>query len=281
MSWQRPRGYWMHNKFSSRLTSGKRVICLREQKRKSRVRPRSMKARSVMPRPSSTRKALHIPGGGAWCLRERRIGYSVLRPERGVFDLDESTLGEVVGSSPVLLVCDRRVAAIHLEAWRRYAQRHLNVSGEYLADGSESAKTWDQVHEICSAAATCGLPRNGVVIGIGGGVTLDVAGVAASIFRRGVPYLRIPTSLVGLIDVSVGIKQGVNAHGRKNLLGSFYPPLASINDYRFLGTLPACEISNGIAEIVKIASLRDPICWSCLRIMAQSCSRPASDARRI
>jgi 3-dehydroquinate synthase len=76
-------------------------------------------------------------------------------------------------------------------------------------------------------------------------------------FRRGIGYVRVPTTLVGLVDVSVGIKQGVNAFGRKNILGSFFPPTASVNDYSFIRTSPPRSISCGLAEILKIALVRD------------------------
>jgi 3-dehydroquinate synthase len=92
---------------------------------------------------------------------------------------------------------------------------------------------------------------------VGGGVVLDVSGFAASIFRRGVGYLRIPTTLVGQIDVSVGVKQGVNSGRFKNVLGTFYPPLASINDTCFLKTLSATHIAAGFAEIIKMAVIAD------------------------
>ncbi len=190
---------------------------------------------------------------------QRQTTYSIFRPPLAVFDPADSTLSNLVAHRPVLLVSDLTVAAIYAPAWRRYSRQKLALAGELLLDLSEKSKAWNQVHDICGYALQCGLPRNGVIIAVGGGVTLDVVGFAASIFRRGVHYLRIPTSLVGLVDVAVGVKQGVNSHGKKNLLGSFYPPLASINDYRFLKSLPAGEISCGMAEILKMALLRDPV----------------------
>jgi 3-dehydroquinate synthase len=86
---------------------------------------------------------------------------------------------------------------------------------------------------------------------------LDVAGFAASIFRRGVHFIRIPTSLIGLIDVAVGIKQGVNFLNKKSIIGAFYPAMVNINDLTFLATSPVRHLSSGIAEIVKIAIVRD------------------------
>lgn len=144
-----------------------------------------------------------------------KVEYSVFHPVNAVFDPLDRTLSELVGSRPVLLVSDANVGARYAGEWRRYAERHLRVSGELLLSISERSKNWVQVHDICALAASCSLPRDGVIVGIGGGVTLDVAGFAASVFRRGVDYIRIPTTLLGLVDVAVGIKQGVNAYGKK------------------------------------------------------------------
>src|SRR5207244_8284933 len=91
----------------------------------------------------------------------------------------------------------------------------------------------------------------------GCGWPVTSAGPGAAMFRRGVGYVRVPTTLVGLVDVSVGIKQAVNAFGRKNILGTFFPPTASVNDYSLVRTSPARSISCGLAEILKIAVVRD------------------------
>ncbi|MDQ2839736.1 MAG: hypothetical protein M3Y72_01580 [Acidobacteriota bacterium] len=216
----------------------------------------------------------------------RSVEYPVIRPVRAVFDSEESTLREIVGSRPVLLISDLNVGTLYGAAWRRYAQQRFNLIGEVLLDLSEQSKVWDQDHDICGFAIRSGLPRDGVIAGIGGGVTLDTAGMAASVFRRGIDYVRIPTTLVALVDVSVGIKQGVNAHGKKNLIGTFYPPLASINDYRFLKTLLPREISCGMAEIVKVALLRDSALLKLLELhggelLQSKFTSPAGAAREV
>lgn len=95
------------------------------------------------------------------------------------------------------------------------------------------------------------------VIAVGGGVLLDVVGFAASMYRRGLPYIRVPTTLLSLVDASVGAKTGINHLGRRNRLGSYYPPIASFLDRSFLITLDRREFSNGLAEILKMALLKD------------------------
>jgi 3-dehydroquinate synthase len=103
---------------------------------------------------------------------------------------------------------------------------------------------------------------------VGGGVTLDVAGFVASIFRRGVSFVRIPTSLIGLVDVAVGIKQGINVDNKKSIVGTFYPATLNINDPTFLATLPQRHVSCGMAEIIKMAVVRDAKLFAILENVA-------------
>ena len=217
----------------------------------------------MTPRPQAVEKRrrgkVWSDGAGALRLRVlREVSYSVLHTAQPVFDRDEPALAEMAEASPVLFIADAAVAQIYGEKWRDYAvARGLDVAGELVLPISEALKVWEQVDGMCSYAARCGLPRNGLIVAIGGGVLLDAAGLAAAVFRRGIGYIRIPTTLVGMIDVAVGIKQAVNAYGKKNLIGAFYPPVASINDYSFLQTLPAGELVCGMAEIIKMALIRD------------------------
>ena len=197
------------------------------------------------------------PGQTAVMRCRREISYAIHHTRTGAFDGRDSTLAEVTHGVPVLLVVDRNVDAVHGRAIRAYAHQHLNLTTILTVEACETAKGLDQVEDICRAAAESALPRNGLIVAVGGGITLDMAGLAASMFRRGVGYVRVPTTLVGLVDVSVGIKQGVNAFGRKNILGAFFPPTASVNDYSFIRTSPARSIACGLAEIVKIALVRD------------------------
>jgi len=187
----------------------------------------------------------------------RPISYEIRRTTRPAFDLEEKALVNVLGERPVLFVLDHVISMLYGEDIHRYASRHLHSYGEVVVMGRETDKTWPQVERICETASAAGLGRHGILVAVGGGITLDLAGTAASLFRRGIGYLRVPTTLVGLVDVAVGIKHGINAFGRKNILGSFYPPLASVSDYSFLRTLPVAEIACGFAEIIKVALVRD------------------------
>jgi 2-epi-5-epi-valiolone synthase len=86
---------------------------------------------------------------------------------------------------------------------------------------------------------------------------MDIAGFAAALYRGATPYIRVPTTLVGLVDAGVGFKVGVDAEGRKSLIGAYHPPAACLCDPEFLATLPAAELRCGLAEMIKIAAISD------------------------
>lgn len=186
----------------------------------------------------------------------RDVSYEVVHTTRGVFNLQENTLAARAGGRDVLIVVDHRVHQLYGDDIRRYGARRLRLAGIALVDGTEDAKSWAQVERVCAAALERRLPRDGVIVGVGGGSALDIAGLAAAVFRRGVAYVRIPTTLVGMVDVCVGIKHAVNFMGEKSALGAFYPPACGINDLSLLRTLPPRQISCGLAEIIKIAMVR-------------------------
>jgi 3-dehydroquinate synthase len=101
------------------------------------------------------------------------------------------------------------------------------------------------------------LRRSEPVYAIGGGVLLDLVGYACSIYRRGIPYIRVPTTLLAIVDASVGAKTGINHYGRRNRLGSYYPPISTLIDTKFIATQDKRQIANGLAEILKLALVLD------------------------
>jgi 2-epi-5-epi-valiolone synthase len=188
----------------------------------------------------------------------QNISYQIHHVSSPVFDSSESTLADLIGNSPVLFVVDDYVWSQYGGEITAYAEQNLWCVGVHCISGSEKNKNLETVSFLCQAADAAKLPRNGLIVGVGGGVVLDVAGFAAAIYRRGISYVRVPTSLIGLVDVGMGIKHGVNYCGKKNLLGSFFPPLACVNDKRFLRSLPHRHMAAGIAEIIKMALVADP-----------------------
>jgi 2-epi-5-epi-valiolone synthase len=167
-----------------------------------------------------------------------------------------------VGQTPAcqrrLIVVDSRV--LDLYGWEIEGYLRANRVRYRLLPlaTTEPQKTMDNVLRVVSALDDFGVNRRSdPLIAIGGGVLLDVAGFAASLYRRGLPYVRVPTTLMGLIDAGVGIKTGVNFDGHKNRIGTYFAPQRAYLDTHFLKTLEERHISNGIAEIVKIALIRD------------------------
>lgn len=120
------------------------------------------------------------------------------------------------------------------------------------ASGNAENKTLEGVLSVIEWAYKYQLPRDGILVAVGGGVVLDTVGFAAQQFRRMIDYIRIPTTLIGQIDAGIGIKVGVNYKDAKNLVGSFYPPLAVINDMNFLYDLDEDQVNCGITEILKM-----------------------------
>jgi 3-dehydroquinate synthase len=183
--------------------------------------------------------------------------YEIIHCDGGVFDPENDCLAGIVNGRPALFAVDVNVLQLYGRDINRYAQARLRQWALASVRPGDASKAWPQVAYLCEQASRARLPRDGIIVGVGGGVTLDVAGLAASLYHRGTPYLRVPTTLLGMIDVAVGIKHGINFNGMKSLLGSFYPPLGAINDLAFLKSLPESELANGFSEIVKLGVVRD------------------------
>jgi 3-dehydroquinate synthase len=216
----------------------------------------------------------------------REVAYTVTQLTSPVFDAQTTAFADLVGRHPLLLAVDERIDALYGAQLRAYAARYLNVFGIITLKAGESNKDLRQVERVCRAAIAAGLPRDGVIAGVGGGVVLDIAGTAAALYRRGVAFVRIPTTLLGMVDVAVGIKQGVNFSRHKNLLGTFYPPLGVLNDAAFLRTAPPRELACGVAEIIKIAVAADAELFELLEdhleeLLRSSFQSPSAIAREV
>jgi 3-dehydroquinate synthase len=165
----------------------------------------------------------------------------------------------------VLAVLDRGVRDHHpaLAAQiEEYCRRHrtvLHLAGPVLdVPGGEAVKNDPRhVDTIHAAINDAGLCRHSYVIAIGGGAVLDAAGYAAATAHRGIRLIRVPTTVLSQDDSAMGVKNGVNAFGKKNYLGTFAPPFAVINDAEFLKTLPDREWRAGISEAIKAALIKD------------------------
>src|SRR5213594_5053586 len=121
----------------------------------------------------------------------------------------------------------------------------------------EKSKTLKQAGVICDQMIAAGLDRQSFVVGLGGGVVGDISGLVAAIYHRGIPHVQIPTTLLSMVDSSIGGKTGVNTRDGKNLIGAVHHPSLVIDDLNVLETLPRREFNQGLAEIIKHAIIAD------------------------
>ena len=170
----------------------------------------------------------------------------------------------------VLVVLDDSLAQAQPELEKqieKYFSAHAEtvklVRPPLFVCGSETAKNSPTiVSEIQSHIDRHHIDRHSYLIAIGGGALLDVAGFAAATAHRGVRHVRIPTTTLSQADSGVGVKNGLNAFGKKNFIGTFAPPFAVINDFNFLATLEPRDKRGGYVEAVKVACIRDATFFS-------------------
>ncbi len=188
---------------------------------------------------------------------------------RDVFNKDNATLASAVGADAqarqlMAFVVDEGVEREMPDLKRRIAAYVEACPGLVLAGpietivGGESAKNdLALVYDLQRRFVEFGLDRHSYVVCVGGGAVLDLVGYAAATTHRGIRHIRIPTTVLAQNDSGVGVKNGVNAFGMKNMLGSFVPPYAVINDSAFIDVLPGRDKRAGMAEAVKVALIRD------------------------
>ncbi len=156
-----------------------------------------------------------------------------------------------------VLVADDLVAGIYGETLVTSLQESgLSVDLLTFPHG-ESSKNMNTIAELASGLARLGVDRTDALIALGGGVTGDITGFLAAVYMRGIPFVQVPTSLLAQVDSSVGGKTGVDIPEGKNLVGAFYQPKAVYIDSEVLLSLPAEELLNGLAEVIKYGVIRD------------------------
>ena len=177
------------------------------------------------------------------------LGAAGIRVEIGAIEL----LGELVpGEGQVALVADAHVAGIYGSSVQPELGRRLSTTHEI---GSKTAE------ELASLWRSLRLERSGVIVGLGGGTTTDLAGFAAATYMRGIDWVAVPTSLVGQVDAAIGGKTAIDIPEGKNLVGAFHWPARTVIDPALLATLPEEERRNGLAEAVKTGLLAGERLW--------------------
>ena len=179
------------------------------------------------------------------------IGYPIKIQYQGFKDILD--LFCVDKYSQIVFCVDSNVSSSHKSLLQNY---DLYKSYVLPIDGEE-AKSLDVLQSLCSFFKQQKLDRHSLVIAVGGGVTGDVVGFATSIYMRGISVLHVPTTLLSMVDSSVGAKTAINFDGVKNLLGAFHPPAGVLIDVDFLKTLPNKHYNAGFAEIIKHGVISD------------------------
>ena len=190
---------------------------------------------------------------------------------KNLFELKNPTLAQVITADgekkpkKIVAIIDAGILQHHPElvkqlvAYTKFYAEILAIAAEpMIISGGEAAKNdrtlVDKIQQQIEAAGLC---RHSYVLAIGGGAVLDLVGYAAATAHRGIRLIRIPTTVLAQNDSGVGVKNGINAFGKKNFLGTFAPPYAVINDSAFLTTLDDRDWRCGIAEAIKVALIKD------------------------
>lgn len=211
-----------------------------------------------------------------------------------IFDRGNKTFKNLVQTSSkdapkkILCVIDKGVLEKHPDLFQRIQDYALHFKSNFnivpvpiILPGGETAKNEpEHVEKILHAVNEYNIDRHSFVMAIGGGAVVDTAGYAAGVAHRGIRLIRIPTTVLAQNDASVGVKNGVNAFGKKNFLGTFAPPFAVINDSDFLNTLDQRDWISGISEAVKVALLKDPGFFDFIRTNAVQLQNRDMDAMK-
>jgi 3-dehydroquinate synthase len=176
-------------------------------------------------------------------------GYDVLV---GPVEAGLERIRDLAPTAPVL-VTEPRVFGLHGQS----IADSLGADPILLPEG-EAAKEWVVLHRLLSDLADRGIARSTPIIALGGGSVGDVAGLAASLFKRGCPVIHIPTTMLAQADSAIGGKTAIDAFGEKNLIGTFHQPALVVADPAFLDTLDERQLRSGYAEILKYGLIDDP-----------------------
>lgn len=175
----------------------------------------------------------------------------------GLLDRAHEWVAPLIKTPRVAIVSNETVAPLYLDRLQNALEKSgIGALPIILPEGEQykTAETWLTIHDAL-LAARC--ERNTTLIALGGGVVGDMAGFAAATFQRGIDFIQIPTTLLAQVDSSVGGKTGINHPRGKNMIGAFYQPRMVLIDTDVLTTLPARELSAGLAEVIKYGLIRN------------------------
>jgi 3-dehydroquinate synthase len=190
---------------------------------------------------------VHIPGGASYDITVRG----------GLFNDAGIALRKLSGASKVAVVTDSHVGPLHLSALEASLRKAEFQPIVATIPAGEEHKTIQTIAKIYDTILPAKIDRHTPVIALGGGVIGDMAGFVAATLLRGVPFVQMPTTLLAMVDASVGGKTGIDHATGKNLIGAFHQPIAVLIDPQVLQTLPPRELRSGLAECIKHEIIRD------------------------
>lgn len=180
----------------------------------------------------------------------------------GEYDVVVGQIGNLSYMQNPIIVTDENVAIFHLEKMKAVLQDAGFEPKSVIVPAGEKHKNLETISYLWKSFLENGLDRKSTVITLGGGVIGDMAGFAASTYMRGIAWVSVPTTLLSMVDASLGGKTGFDLPEGKNLIGSFYPPKLVLADPQLLKTLPEAELISGMAEVVKHGIISDPELFS-------------------
>ena len=183
--------------------------------------------------------------------------YDVLIGRNAVTALGEEAKKVCPGALKAMVVSETNVAALYLDTVKaQLAGAGFEVT-DYVFEAGEQSKNINEIAGMWNKMAEAGFTRTDFVVGLGGGVTTDMAGFAAATFLRGIRVIQLPTSLLAMVDASVGGKTGIDIPMGKNQVGAFWQPSLVLEDISFLKTLPDEVFTEGMGEVIKHAFIMD------------------------
>jgi len=187
---------------------------------------------------------------------EKTPGYDV-RIQGNQLDLLGNIMKDQRLLGPIAVVSDEVVGQIYLSRVLTSLEKAGYAAESISIPAGENYKTLKTVSNLWDMFISSNIERSSTIVALGGGVIGDLSGFAAATFNRGVPWVVVPTSLLAMVDASIGGKTGADLPEGKNLIGSFYPPRLVLTDPDVLNTLPEVEFNNGLAEVVKHGFIGD------------------------
>ncbi len=200
-----------------------------------------------------------------------------VRVQRGGFDNLATLCLRDAPAHRYAIIADSRVAALYGERALAAFEREGSAAQLLGFPAGEWNKTREEWARLSDEMLAAGLGRDTAVVALGGGVTGDLAGFVAATYMRGLPFVQVPTTLLAMLDSSVGGKTGLDTHEVKNPIGAFHQPRLVLIDPDLLGSLPAIQLASGLAEAVKTAAIADEGLFGWLEEHAQVLRAPDFD----